>query len=85
MGFAAVQTYNYGSLNRLKDATENVTPTGGSSSQSWKQTFTYDRYGNRNFDEANTTMPSSFANPSVTNPTVNSGNNRFASGQGYSY
>ena len=54
-GFVAVQTYTYDELNRLEDATENVTPTGGSASQSWKQTFSYDRYGNRNFDEANTT------------------------------
>ncbi|HRJ90510.1 MAG TPA: hypothetical protein PLX39_17670, partial [Pyrinomonadaceae bacterium] len=53
-GFSAVQTYNYDSLNRLKDATEMLTPHGGSQSQSWKQTFTFDRYGNRNFDEANT-------------------------------
>ena len=49
-GFVATQTYTYDTLNRIKDATENITPNGGSSSQSWKQTFTYDRYGNRNFD-----------------------------------
>lgn len=36
-GFVAVQTYNYDSLNRLKDATENVTPHGGSQSQSWRR------------------------------------------------
>ena len=54
-GFEAVQTYTYDSLNRILSGTENITPTGGSSSQSWKQTFSYDRYGNRNFDEANTT------------------------------
>jgi YD repeat-containing protein len=60
-GFTAVQTYNYDSLNRLKDATENITPHGGSQVQSWKQTFTFDRYGNRRFDFANgnTTMPES--------------------------
>ncbi len=46
-GFSAVQTYNYDSLNRLKDATEMLTPHGGSQSQSWKQTFIFDRYGNR--------------------------------------
>jgi hypothetical protein len=27
-GFIATQNYNYDSLNRLKDATENITPTG---------------------------------------------------------
>jgi len=37
-GFSAVQTYNYDSLNRLKDATEMLTPHGGSATQSWKQT-----------------------------------------------
>jgi RHS repeat-associated protein len=83
-GFAAVQAYTYDSLNRLKDATENVTPIGGSASQSWKQTFTYDRYGNRRFDEANTTMPSSFANQAVSDPTVSTTTNRLTS-SGYSY
>lgn len=50
-GFTAVQTYTYDSLNRIKDATENLTPSGGSSVNTWKQTFQYDRYGNRSFDE----------------------------------
>jgi RHS repeat-associated protein len=49
-GFVATQTYSYDELNRLHDATESV-----SSTQIWKQTFSYDRFGNRNFDEANTT------------------------------
>ena len=75
-GFVAVQSYNYDSLNRLKDATENVTPSGGSASQSWKQAFTFDRYGNRNFDQANTTMPASFSNPAVSNPAISTSNNR---------
>ena len=74
----------YDPLNRLKDATENVTPTGGSASQSLKQTFTFDRYGNRRFDEANTTMPASFANPAVTNPTISPNTNRLTS-TGYSF
>ncbi|HMJ08557.1 MAG TPA: hypothetical protein VK468_06110 [Pyrinomonadaceae bacterium] len=46
-GFIATQTYTYDSLNRINDATENIT---GVTPPSWKQTFTYDRYGNRNFD-----------------------------------
>jgi len=63
-GFTAVQNYTYDELNRMKDATENVTPTGGTASQSWKQTFTFDRYGNRRFDEANTTtIPAGCASP----------------------
>lgn len=49
-GFVATQAYGYGSLNRIKDATETIT-----GSQTWKQTFQYDRFGNRTFDESNTT------------------------------
>ena len=45
-GFTATQTYTYDALNRIKSAEESI-----SSSTSWKQTFVYDRYGNRNFDE----------------------------------
>lgn len=52
-GFTAVQEYTYDSLNRLKSAVENVTPHGGSATQSWKQTYTFDRYGNRRFEFAN--------------------------------
>lgn len=80
-GFTAVQTYAYDSLNRLQSAQETV-----SSSQTWKQTFSYDRYGNRRFDTANnntTTLGS--CTTAVCNPTVNTANNRFSSGQGYSY
>ena len=47
--FSATQNYNYDALNRLKDAAETI-----AGSQTWKQTFTYDRYGNRNFDEGGT-------------------------------
>ena len=55
-GFTAVQNYTYDSLNRLKSAVENITPTGGSQSMSWQQTFEFDRYGNRNFDEEHTSF-----------------------------
>ena len=79
-GFTAVQTYTYDSLNRIKDAKEMISTT-----QTWKQTFTYDRYGNRRFDQANTTFPTSFANPNITNPTIDTANNRFTTGQGYTY
>jgi len=95
-GFAAVQTYSYDSLNRLKDATEDVTPTGGSASQSWKQTFTYDRYGNKNFDEANTTtlLKSCGTSPNFTvcaadrkivNPSINTSNNRLSTSDNYTF
>jgi hypothetical protein len=49
-GFNAIQTYSYDELNRLKSATENI---DANPTPSWKQTFDYDRYGNKNFDEAN--------------------------------
>jgi RHS repeat-associated protein len=44
------QAYTYDSLNRLQSAEEKTDAT-----TNWKQTYTFDRYGNRNFDEANTT------------------------------
>lgn len=45
-----VQTYSYDELNRLTNAEEiqNSVPQ-------WEQTFTFDRYDNRSFVEANTT------------------------------
>ena len=95
-GFTAVQNYSYDQLNRLKDATENITPNGGSQTQSWKQTFTFDRYGNRNFDEANTTFDGfdKLCNSNTElcadlrkkmNPAINASDNRLSSGQGYSF
>ena len=62
-------------------------------SQSWKQTFTFDRYGNRNFDEANTTtLPKNCGTPQnptvcpqdvpIVNPSVNTANNRL---NGYTF
>ena len=79
-GFTATQTYTYDALNRINDATE--TGTSG-----WKQTFLYDRYGNRNFDTSvagRTTTIGSCAT-AVCNPAVSTTNNRLAIGQGYSY
>jgi RHS repeat-associated protein len=51
-GFVATQVYSYDSLNRIHQATETV---ANQPTQGWQQTFVYDRYGNRTFDEANTT------------------------------
>jgi RHS repeat-associated protein len=43
-----VQQYDYDSLNRLSRVADNLTtPT-------WRQQYTYDRYGNRTIDQANT-------------------------------
>ena len=80
-GFTAVQAYSYDSLNRLKDATENITPHGGSQTQSWKQTYQFDRYGNRRFDFANsgTTVPGSNCTEVICNPSIDISNNRLSS------
>jgi RHS repeat-associated protein len=64
------QSYEYDELNRLKVAQEN-------SGASWKQTFIYDKYGNRTFDPNNTT-----ANALGSLLTIDQANNRFTSGQG---
>lgn len=72
-GFTAVQTYSYDSLNRLKDATEMLTPNGGSATQSWMQTFLYDRYGNRTFDtdqNRTTTIPANCPAASICQSTI---------------
>lgn len=55
---------------------KNVTPTGGTASQSWKQTFTFDRYGNRRFDETNTTTISPGCSSAVCNPQIDPSTNR---------
>jgi RHS repeat-associated protein len=85
-GFVAVQNYTYDELNRLKSATENVTPHGGSQSQSWKQTYIFDRYGNRRFDftSGNTTVPASSCTEAICNPTISTSTNRLTS-TGWSY
>ncbi len=82
------QTYVYDSLNRLKSAEEK---TGAVTN--WKQVYTFDRYGNRNFDEANTTtLPKNCgtspnftvcpADVPIVNPSVNAANNRL---NGYTF
>ena len=82
----------YDSVNRLQQAYER--PDGWSESNCtnaptmcWKQTFAFDRYSNRRFETSGgntTTLPESF-DPDIYNPTVSPGNNRFESGQGWSY
>jgi RHS repeat-associated protein len=55
-------------------------------SQTWKQTFVFDRYGNRRFDFAGgaTTAPESSCTEAICNPTINASNNRISS-SGYSF
>ena len=62
----------------------------------WNQTYTFDRYGNRNFNETlTTTLPKGCMNGSsavvseadkkMLNPDLNPSNNQMASGQDWSY
>ncbi len=81
--FTATQTYTYDALNRLHSAEETIPSQTG-----WKQTFKYDRYGNRNFDygtnssNPDTTTPNGQTNlPKVVNPEVLTTNNRFKQDQ----
>jgi RHS repeat-associated protein len=89
-GFTATQKYYYDSLNRIDDATEEI------GAQTWRQDFSYDRYGNRNFVEANTTtIPRSCgSSPNFTicsadqkkyNPSISSSTNRINTSEGYSF
>jgi RHS repeat-associated protein len=73
-----IQNYTYDMLNRLRSATETV-----SGSQTWKQTFLYDRFGNRRFDAANTTTL--IADNGVYNPNMDANTNRFLVAEGYNY
>lgn len=57
-----VQTYSYDGLNRLKVAQEN----GGAG---WKQTFTYDQYGNRGVVAGDTTEDAVGENPQISPAT----------------
>lgn len=70
------QTYSYDDLNRLKSSTETVSNT-----VSWKQTFDFDRYGNRTFDAANTTTLSGSVAAKVKNPQINTSDNRLKKDQ----
>lgn len=86
-GFTAVQTYAYDALNRLKQADEKplnytLSDCDQNPTKCWKQTFAYDRYGNRQFDLNQTSIPSLSGNVAkIINPTVNTQNNRFAADQ----
>ena len=74
-----VQTYKYDSLDRINEAVEKV-----NGAQTWKQTFGYDIYGNRNsFYQIVGSQELGINN--LTLPTVDQNTNRFANGQGYGY
>ncbi len=68
------QTYQYDNLNRLNHVAES-----NGSNESWQESFSYDRYGNRQFDAGGTSTLSQF--DKITNPSVSSASNRLASDQ----
>jgi RHS repeat-associated protein len=81
-GYVAAQSYGYDQLNRLATAQEN-------NGASWKQTFLYDRYGNRRLDATKDAANQDKTTPSMVgpNPVMNATNNRIApqSGEFYRY
>lgn len=74
-----VQTYAYDALNRLSSVEETNSAIGAAAT--WKQVYSYDRYGNRAL-AAGTTYPAQLND--ANNPQVGSANNRIVSAE-YSY
>lgn len=77
-----VQTYKYDALNRLKEAKEMTGTVTGT--ENWKQTFDYDRYGNRTAfyqKVGEDVLPIN----NITLPEVVPETNRFKTTQGYTY
>jgi len=70
------QTYTYDDLNRLKSSTETA-----NAQVAWKQTFSYDRFGNRTLDAANTTTLTQNVSQKIANPLINTADNRLKSDQ----
>ena len=77
-----VQTYKYDALNRLKEAKETANTTTGT--ENWKQTFDYDRYGNRTafYQKVGNNI---LTIDNKTKPQIDPATNRFTTGQGYTY
>jgi RHS repeat-associated protein len=76
--FTATQPYTYDSLNRIHDAEEKISGT-----TKWKQTFKYDRFGNRRFDTTNTgdTTTLGTCPQEQCNPLINTSDNRMQENQ----
>lgn len=82
-GFHAMQLYAFDTLNRIAQATELI-----AGAQSWQQTMSYDRFGNRSFNEsATTTIPKNCsgavcaADRKLLNPSVSASSNRLTTDQ----
>lgn len=71
------QTYEYDELNRLKSVAEKL---NGTDVDSFKQAYTYDRFGNRTINQALTT-----ANVPRPNYTVDINTNQLTAPAGYNY
>jgi RHS repeat-associated protein len=78
--FTAVQTYGYDGLNRLTSAAE---ATGGQTA--WRQTFDYDRFGNRSV--VTTGQEATTSGMVGDNPAISAANNRITprAGEYYDY
>ena len=73
------QTFKYDAISRLTEARETT-----NTQQNWKQTFGYDRFGNRSqFTQIVGTEQLQLTN--INHPTIDQTNNRFTTGQGYVY
>ena len=94
-GFVAQQCYLYDELNRLEIASETLTPPS-QYPQQWIQWFNYDRYGNRTFNESQTTtLPKNCGTPpnvtvcthdrKIYNPSINPASNRLNTSEGYAF
>jgi RHS repeat-associated protein len=89
---AFTQSYTYDALNRLDSAREgnDISPCldqDNAPADCWKQTFTYDRFGNRRFNQGatETTLPAiTSLNQNEANPSISTTTNR-VSGAGYGY
>jgi RHS repeat-associated protein len=82
-----VQSYKYDALDRITEAVE-TSGTGTNAPENWKQTWSYDRFGNRltftqNVATQNGTQ--SLAINNITHPSINPNTNRFNENQGYLY
>jgi RHS repeat-associated protein len=80
-GLAAAQVYSYDALNRLESAREVA-----GAAETWKQTYAYDRYGNRSLNASQTTLPKltapgQTAQPAVASPSMQATSNRFIEDQ----
>jgi RHS repeat-associated protein len=82
------QKYDYDALNRIVNAAE----TNSANQETWREAYTYDRYGNRNFNETYTTTltRSCGASPNfavcaadrkVENPSISGSTNRIVQDQ----